>query len=151
MSRLHVVSLSPHEEAALRKLLRKRGISHLQRTHARVLLLADVRLAGYLTNEQIGREVGLSVRSVIRTRVAYTTAGLDAAVGRKPRSDTPRRLLTAGQATRVVELAVSPAPDGSAHWTLSLLRDELIARGIVPTISKETVRMTLKKGAVLRG
>lgn len=151
MSRLHVVALSPHEEAALRTLLKKRGVPRLERTHARVLLLADIRISGYLTNQQIGRAVGLSERSVIRTRVTYTTRGFEAAVGRKPRSDTPRRLLNASQEARILELAISPAPDGSARWTLAVLRDEIIARGIAPTIGKETVRMTLKKGAVPPG
>jgi hypothetical protein len=151
MSRLHVVALSPHEEADLCALLKKRGITHLQRTHARVLLLSDIRISGYRTNQQIGRAVGLSERSVIRTRVTYTTRGFAAAIGRKPRSDTPRRVLDASQEARVIELAVSPAPDGAAHWTLATLRDEIIARGIVPAISKETVRMTLKRGAVRPG
>lgn len=151
MSRLHVVALSPEQEAHLRTVLKKRGITHLQRTHARVLLLADIRISGYLTNQQIGRAVGLSERSVIRTRVTYTTRGFDAAIGRQPRSDTPRRLLNASQEARIIELAISPAPDGHAHWTLAVLRDEIMARGIAPTIGKETVRMTLKRGAVRRG
>ena len=152
MSRLHVVSLSADEEAAVRALLRQRGISALARKHARVLLLADTRIARqYLTNAEIGRRVGLSARSVIRTRAAYATGGLAAALLRKPRSDTPRRRLTPEQEARVVELVISPVPAGQARRTLAVLRDEIIARGIVPTIAKETVRMTLKRGAVRPG
>lgn len=151
MSRLHIVSLSDEDEADLRSLLSKHNVEPHDRKHARILLLADTRLSGYLTNAQIGRRVGMSARSVIRVRAAYALDGLEAALSRKPRSDAPRRLLNGAQSAQVLEIAVSPAPDGHAHWTLSTLREEIIARGIVPSISKETVRMTLKRGAVPPG
>lgn len=152
MSRQHVVTLSTEQEADVRRLLRRRHLATLQRKHAQVLLLADTRIAGrYLTDEQIGHRVGLSSRSVARTRATYAAYGVDAALIRKPRSDTPRRLLTPAQERRVVELALSPAPEGCARWTLRLLRAEVIARGIVPAIAQETVRKTLKKGAVRPG
>ena len=38
------------------------------------------------------------------------------------------------------------AADWPAHWTMQLLADRLVALGVVPVISDETVRRTLKMG-----
>jgi hypothetical protein len=46
---------------------------------------------------------------------------------------------------RLVQLACSQAPDGREHWTLQMLADKLIELEIVETVSRETVRTTLKK------
>jgi hypothetical protein len=44
-----------------------------------------------------------------------------------------------------VQLACSEAPDGLDRWTLQMLADELIELEVVETVSRETVRTTLKK------
>ena len=36
-------------------------------------------------------------------------------------------------------------PAGFAHWTFHLLADQMVALEIIPSISHETVRKTLKK------
>lgn len=114
-----------------------------------MLLLANTGGDGvYLTDVQIGQRVGCSRRTVARVRETFATRGLDAAIARKPRADTPQRRFTADQEARVIQLVTSPAPDGHVRWSVRLLTDEVIARGIVPTVSRETIRQTLKKGAV---
>jgi hypothetical protein len=44
-----------------------------------------------------------------------------------------------------VAICCSKAPEGHAHWTLTLLADELKARGLVTQVCIETVRRALKK------
>jgi hypothetical protein len=51
--------------------------------------------------------------------------------------------LDAYQRTRLVSLAQSDPPRGWTKWTLSRLAEELVARGIVTTISPEEVRCAL--------
>jgi len=51
--------------------------------------------------------------------------------------------LDAYQRTRLVSLARSDPPRGWTKWTLSRLAEELVARGIVVTISPEEVRQAL--------
>jgi hypothetical protein len=46
---------------------------------------------------------------------------------------------------RLVQLACSEAPDGHEHWSMQMLADKLIELEIVETVSRETVRTTLKK------
>lgn len=145
MSRQHLVTLSPDQRTELHAVLNRSGCSHLTRVHCRTLLLADTGHAGYLTDAQIGARVGCCARSVARTRVAFATKGLDVAIQRKARSDQPRRRLSETEEAKVVALALEPAPDGRARWTVRTLTSAIIAQGIVPQISRETIRLTLKK------
>jgi hypothetical protein len=40
---------------------------------------------------------------------------------------------------------LGPPPKGFANWSLRLLADQVVELEIVPSISHETVRQTLKK------
>jgi len=50
-----------------------------------------------------------------------------------------------GSRARLLALACSPPPQGRAHWTLRLLADQMVVLEHVESISRETVRRTLKK------
>lgn len=152
MSRQHQVTLSRDERHTLRTELARRNRSRLTRTHGRILLLADsASPEGYLTDARIAARVGCSRRTVARVRATFAERGFTAAWTRDPRSDTPRRRLTEQDEARVIALTLEPAPHGRGRWTLKTLAQEVIARGIVPTISASTIGQTLKKGGVPRG
>lgn len=147
MSRQHIVTLSPQQRAELDAKWQNRTTPHRTRIHCRILLLADSTQPGYLTDAQIGSRVGCCDRSVARVRATFATAGLEAAIERKARCDTPRRLLNDEQEARVIALVLETPPNHERRWTVRLLTTEVLAQGIVPSISQETVRKTLKKGA----
>jgi hypothetical protein len=46
---------------------------------------------------------------------------------------------------RLIQLACTEAPDGRERWSMQLLADKLIELEVVETVSRETVRTTLKK------
>ena len=46
---------------------------------------------------------------------------------------------------KLISIACSSPPKGRSMWTLRLLADQLVILNIVPDISQETVRITLKK------
>ena len=71
-------------------------------------------------------------------------AGLEAALNRKPQPKPRRRLLDGDGEATLTMLACSPPMAGQARWTMELLGDRLMERKVVDTISKETVRRTLK-------
>jgi transposase len=147
MSRQHTVTLSPQQRRAIDAKLHSRTISHLTRVHCRTLLLADTTQSGYLTDPQIAARVGCSARSVARVRATFAANGLDAAIERKARSDQPQRCLSPEQEARVIALVLETPPHQAKRWTLRTLTNEVMAQGMVRTISQETVRKTLKKGA----
>jgi len=59
--------------------------------------------------------------------------------------------LDAKQASLLIALACSDAPEGRAEWTMQMLADRLVALKVVDRISDETVRRTLKKTSLNRG
>lgn len=70
-------------------------------------------------------------------------------VREKRLEDLPRLgskpMLDAKQASLLIALACSDAPEGRDEWTLQLLADKLVELKVVERISDETVRRALKK------
>ncbi len=52
---------------------------------------------------------------------------------------------TRPSAKPAIALACSAPPDGRKAWTMRLLADKLIELEVVPAVSDETVRRSLKK------
>lgn len=141
-AKVYTVNLSDDEQARLRQMLR--GGSHHTRTltRARILLHAHEGMK----DAEIVTALGTSMSTVGRIRTQFAEAGLDAALYEAPRPGGKPTLDGAGEAY-LVALACSDPPHGRGEWTMQLLADQLVTLGIVETISDETVRRTLKKGA----
>ena len=89
MRKRHVVVLSEEERARLHTMI-GRGVAPASAlTHARILLKANQGEAGPgWTDAAIGAALEVNPATVARIRQRYVTAGLDAAVYRKPRAST---------------------------------------------------------------
>jgi transposase len=148
----YVVHLASEERAQLTELISKgrRAASVLAR--ARILLKADVHAEGrHWTDPEIAEAVETSLSSVHRVRQAFVEAGLAAALERRKPTGRQYRKLDGAQEARLIALACSEPPEGRVHWTLHLLADRLVALNVVPSISAECVRTTLKKTLSNRG
>jgi len=121
--------------------------------HARVLLLSDGnRPGGRLTRSQIADALGMHVNTVDRLRKRFVREGEEPALNRKPRAEPPVPAKIDGRAeAHLVATCCSAAPAGHARWTLALLAGELRRRGLVTSVSIETVRKALKKTSCGRG
>lgn len=152
MSKQHVVVLTPEERARVRALLRRDATTAMQQRRARILLAAEAR-PGYpvQTDLAVAVAVGVDARTVARVRAEFARSGLERALSGCPRVFPPRGKLDSTQEAHLVTLACSAPPSGHARWTLRLLADRLVALEIVPAISHETVRQTLKKTPSSRG
>jgi len=107
---------------------------------AMILLLSDKGKA----DTEIHEILNISTCTVQRTRQKYVTDGLDTALYELPRPGQPRKLSSA-QEQQIIAIACSNAPEGRSHWTLELLREETIKRGIVDEISTEPIRILLER------
>lgn len=142
----HIVRLTPEERQTLGRLIRRAGASAHTHRRARILLHADTGITGpRLTDVDIAAAVAVDPRTVARTRSQYATAGLEAAIQRRPRGDRRPRKLEGAPEARLVALVCSDPPTGQARWTLRLLSQTLVELAIVPSVSPETVRTALKK------
>ena len=144
--KVYAVHLTDDEQGQLRQMLRGGSYQSRTLTRARILLLADEGLA----DKEIVAALGTSMSTVGRIRTQFAARGLDAALYEAPRPGGKPTLDGAGEAY-LVALACSDPPQGRGAWTMQLLADRLITLGVVETISDETVRRTLKKGASSHG
>ena len=140
------VTLTDDERQELTTLVSKGKAAARKITRARILLLADESEAGASwSDDRIVEALGISRRTVERTREQCVESGLEVALNHK-RTQRPQTKRLDGEAeARLVQLACSEVPDGRERWTMRMLADKLIKLEIVETISDETVRTTLKK------
>ena len=142
------VSLADEERATLEGLVGKGKAAARKLAHARILLLAD---AGQ-DDEAIAEAVAVSARTVVRVRRRLVTEGLAAALDHRPQPPRPDKVKIKGDVEQqLVRLACTDPPEGRCHWTLQLLADELVALGLVSSLSTEAVRQALRKTTSTRG
>lgn len=132
------IRVPSRERGELEAQLRSREISPRARVRARVLLLSDEGWG----REAIATATGSSTSTVGRVRRKYCEQGLKPALRELPRPGGTLKLDQA-QKQRVVALACTDPPKGFARWSVRLLTREAIARGLVPPMSREPIRLVL--------
>jgi transposase len=138
-----VVHLTEEDRDFLRHFTSTGKCSARKFLRAMILLLSDKDK----TDEEISEILSTSTCTVQRTRQKYVTGGLDMALHELPRPGQPRKL-SSSQEHQIIAIACSTAPEGRSHWTLELLREEAVRKGIVPEISTEPIRILLKEHGV---
>ena len=141
-----IVDLSDEQRRELRSLVHKGKASARRITRARILLLAAEDRA----DDEVAAVLHTSRSTVERVRRRFVEHGLEAALSERPRPGAAPKLDERGQAT-LIALACSDPPEGRVSWTMQLLADQLVVRRVVPSISDEAVRRTLKKTGSSRG
>ena len=148
MAKKYTVCLDEAQRARLRRAVSMGKGPAREQSHARVLLKADEGL----TDEEVSEAVEVSVRTVERVRRLFATAGVEAALKRRPQPPRPAKRKLDGEAeARLVTLACSKSPGGHEHWTLDLLADRVVKLNYVPAVSRDTVARALKKTRSSRG
>jgi transposase len=142
----YVVVLTEDERAKLEAFTRRGVASARELRRARILLLsADGR-----RDVEVAAAVGCSTTTVEAIRKRCCAEGAEAALRERSRPGGAPLLDSEAEAT-LIALACTDAPEGHATWTMQLLADRLVRLGVVPAISDETVRRTLKKTTSSRG
>jgi len=148
MPKKYVVELSAEERANLNAIVSKGRALARKRQHAQILLKADEGPSGPAwKDEKIAESIDVSVRTVERVRQRLVEHGLEDALTRRttPHGSRTRRKLDGEAEARLTQIACSKPPAGRLRWSVRLLADRLVELEIVDTISRETVRRTLKK------
>src|SRR5205085_8555641 len=88
--------------------------------------------------------LGTYGREVSRVARRYAQGGLEHALGEEPRlnqMNMPK--LDSTQEAALVALVCGPPPEGRARWTIRLLAEHAVRRGVVDKVGRETVRVVL--------
>ena len=146
------VTLTPTEREELLSLVNIGSGQARRLRRARILLMADeAQENGGWKDEDIATALNAHMSTVGRVRRTCVEQGLEAALNHTKPRKTRAKVLDGAAEARLTQLACSEAPEGRERWTLQLLADELIKLDAVETVSRETVRTTLKKTILNRG
>ncbi len=147
-----VVELSPEVRHELEALLRRRSLPQQLALRARIVLAA----ADGQNNSQIARSLDLEVDTVRLGRIRWLSfafiplsdLSVDERLSDVPRSGRPIQI-SAEQRCQIVALACEAPKDAGrpiSQWTGREIADEVVKRGILPTISPRHASRLLKKG-----
>ena len=143
------VHLTNSQRAELATFVARGKKSAREINRARVLLLA----AEGKSDSDIARLLGLARGTVYNVRRKYHAQArrpLGEVLHDAPRSGRPIKLDSRVEA-QVTRIACSAPPAGRGRWTLHLIADKLVTRGVTDAISHESVRTLLKKTNSSRG
>jgi transposase len=145
-AKIYRVTLTKEERQELTALVNKGKGPAGKLKRARILLMADeAQDNGGWKDDDIVKALHTSRRTVERTRQKCVEMGIEATINHTQPRKTKSKVLDGAAEARLVQLACSKAPDGHEDWTMQMLADKLIELEVVETISRETVRTTLKK------
>jgi transposase len=133
------VRLRKSRREELERLIKGREATARERVRARILLLSH---AGW-DRPSIAEATGSSTSTVGRVRRQYCQEGLAEALAEKARPGAPLKL-TAKQEQEIVALVCTTPPKGFARWSVRLLTEEVIQRGISKPVSQERIRVVLR-------
>lgn len=140
------VVLSDEQRAELRTMIGSGIAPARQLRRARILLKADHDEAGPgWSDALIARALEVNPSTVQHVRRQFVQEGLAATLDRKRPDRVYEHLLDGKAEAHLIAAVCGAPPEGADRWSLRLLAGELVRLEVVPAISHETVRRTLKK------
>ncbi len=147
MHKKYIVRLSDQERDTLREVVKKLKGTGQKVRRAQVLLKADADGPAW-TDRQIAEAFSCRIKTVENIRQRLVERGFEETLDGKRRAQPPtEKLLDGEQEAKVIATRLGPPPKGYANWTLRLLARKVVELEIVPDVSRETIRRTLKKTA----
>ncbi len=147
MQKKYIVRLSDGERETLGEVVKKlKGTSQKVR-RAQILLKADADGPAW-TDRRIADAFSCRTKTVENIRQRLIQRGFTETLdGKKPDRPPTEKLLSGKQEAKVIAMRLGSPPAGYANWSLRLLARKVVELEIVPAISRETIRRTLKKTA----
>ena len=137
------IRLKPSEKKKLKDLMSRGRESVRVIKRARVLQV----LGAGKSAEKAAEAAGVGVTTARQIMRRYLENGLDRALREAPRPGK-ERTLKPKQEQQLVAMLCGPSPSGRARWTIRLATEEVVNRGIIASIGRETVRATMKRHAL---
>lgn len=147
MIKKYIVRLTDAERGILSAVVKKLKGSGQKVRRAQILLQADVDGPGW-TDAKIAEAYRCRTKTVENIRQSLVERGFEVTLEGKRREQPPTpKALDGKQEAQIIATRLGPPPKGYANWTLRLLARKVVELAIVDSISRETVRRTLKKMA----
>ena len=141
----YVIALDDEQRDLLNRIIEEGKESDRTVMRARILLLSDITVNEKLSVQQVAEMLGTTHTTVQTVRAEYGKGGVEAAVFRKKRADNiETRRINSKVREQILAVAAEDPPEGHKRWSLRVLREEVIARGIIDRISVDTMSVIVK-------
>lgn len=145
MLKKYLVRLTELERETLQSVIKKLSGTSQKVRRAHILLKADADGPAW-TDAKIADAFSARTRTIETIRQRFVERGFEETLNGKKREQPPTETLLDGkQEAQVIATRLGAPPPGYANWSLRLLARKVVELEIVPSISHETVRRTLKK------
>ena len=145
MNKKYIVRLTAEEKKELENLVKKGKTQAYRIKHANILLAVDADGPNW-PDHQVAKAYKCHQNTVVNVRQRFVEQGFQAALERKKQQAPSRKRIIDGEnEARLISIACSKPPEGSAKWTMQMLADELVALKVVDCVSGQTVWRALKK------
>jgi transposase len=146
MNKKYHVKLSDLERRYVHEILNHEKTAKTYRKRCNVLLMSDETVSKPAIQAEIAKRCGVSDVTVYQTVKDYAEQGLEYALTyKKPKKPPVAPIVTGEAEARIIALACGEPPVGFSRWTVRLLTERVIELKIMESISRETIRTTLKK------
>jgi putative transposase len=136
-------SLKEKDEESVNKLLKK------SKEELRLVILTLLNNSD-LSQKEIAKILNITPKTVSKIKKRYLEEGLDSAINDNPRSGQPKKY-DVEKETEIIALACTDPPEGSKRWTVRLLAETLREKEGFETVTRESVRIVLKKAQLSLG
>ena len=145
MNKKYIVRLTAEERKELENLVKKGKTQAYRIKHANILLAVDADGPNW-PDHHAAKAYKCHQNTVVNVRQRFVEGGFEAALDRKKQQSPSRKRIIDGESeARLISIACSTPPQGSAKWTMQMLADELVALKVVDSVCSQTVWRTLKK------
>ena len=128
------------DRAKLKKLISSGVESVRVIKRAQVLLLFDKNIG----SPKISQFIGVTPETARRIAHRYHSGGLKHALYESPRFGH-KPILDEKRGSRIIAMVCSDPPAGRERWSLSLIKEEAVRRGLVKKVGAETIRVLLHR------
>jgi transposase len=145
-SKRYRIELSQTEREQLSQTVTAKRVAARKRLKAQVLLKVDQGPQGPAwSDDRAADAFDVSVPTIERLRKRVVEEGIEPALQRREQENRRPRKIDGKAEAILIATACSKPPKGQARWTLRLLGERLVELNICESISRETVRQSLKK------
>jgi transposase len=130
-------NLKEEDEISINKMLKK------SKETLRSVILILLNNSDLKQNE-IAKIFNITPKTVSELKKRYLNEGLESVIYDKPRPGQPKKYDNVKE-TEIIALACTDPPKGKKRWTVRLIAEELRQKPGFETITRETVRVVLKK------
>jgi transposase len=136
-------NLNEEDEVLVNKLLKK------SKEEFRLVILILLHNTD-LNQKEIAKILDITPKTVSKIKKRYLDEGLDSALNDRPRLGQPKKY-GVEEETEIIALACTDPPEGRKRWTIRLLAENLREKEGFESLTRETVRIVLKKAQLNLG